>query len=82
MSAEGHAEATAGFRSDTVHRYCGTCRFWNGPVDPAVGDRGDCRRSPPAAATNKWPSTAPDGWCGEWVIEDLSIELRSKIGRY
>lgn len=52
--------------NDVIAHECRNCRFWDYPDDGPT----TCRRRPPfidmETRTGWWPSTDPDGWCGEF----------------
>ncbi len=47
---------------------CEDCRFWN----RTNTSHGECRWRPPplptkGSATDRWPTTTADEWCGQWT---------------
>lgn len=42
---------------------CSSCKFY---LSTPKGNFGKCRRFPPDATYNGFPTANPTNWCGEW----------------
>ena len=61
-------------------RKCDGCRFWDELKNPAMKNKGYCRKGlPQVDPSAQWPTTNSDDWCGQWEDNSsLPVQERKK----